>query len=157
MKELSGEVSIGRIRSNRRDDVISIELVDKSSGCRVVEIEMTPEAFGLAITGLSGLPCQFHLYQEAPVGKVREAKLEPVFVPGRPWNAPTKELEDRAAEAIRPYEVDGWEGRIEDAQNSKRRSDRPAPEGKIGSWYNVTFVRFVEPTGQPQEGEETTP
>lgn len=149
MKELPGKITISRIQSNRRDDMIAIKLVDESSGCRVIEIEMTPEVFSLAITGLSFLRCQFHLYQEAPVGKVREVKQEPVFVPDC-----NSKMRDRiATEAVEAHNVGGWKGRVEDAQNSHRVLQRPALGGKSGSWYNVTFIRFVEPELASQEEE----
>ena len=130
----AGKITITRQSRTTCGDSVCIELTDESSGTRVVEVEMTVENFGNAITNLALQPCEFQWYPEAPVGKVRETKTEIIQMPEGASYA--KDREALAKAAIAPFEVDGWVGYWRDALNHHRHTD--------GTMYSVGFHRFVD-------------
>lgn len=133
-KVLKGKVSINRTSSNYKDDYITIELTDDSSGCTVTNIEISMQEFALAVTGLSARPCEFEWYTNCPVGKRREIKTEIVEVP-------TYDTREVASKYLKPYEIDGWIGYVSDIGNMHRRV-QSAKDGWSG--FRVTFTRFVD-------------
>lgn len=130
IKPLAGKVTISRTSSNVDGDCVTITLIDESSSCQLVEVSMSMEAFGLAVTGLSRVECEYLLTAEN-AGKVRQVKTESVALPGGSGIRDKK----KAAEALAPYEVDGWKGRKEDLHN---------PHLISGGKASVTFIRFVD-------------
>jgi len=135
-KQHEGRIDIVRTRSNERDDFIQMRLRDVGSGSTVIEIQMTVEDFGLAITGLGGTPCAFNLLDVERVGKRREHKSVCVFVPeGQPHS-----IDTRIRTAIAGHETDGWKGNDADAKNWHRR----VVSSSIGISYDVQYTRFVD-------------
>jgi len=130
-KRLKGRVSISRAHGHA-DTYIHFEIVDDLSGCIVAELEMTPEDFGNAVTGMSMQPCVLEYYADCPAGKRREVKHEVVPVPSAFDRKNAKKF-------LKNFEVDGWIGSADDIGNHHRYV-----AGKKG--YNVTFVRFVDAT-----------
>jgi hypothetical protein len=130
---MKGKITITRTQNNREDPrIIHIQIEDGSSSARIIDLVMTPEDFGNAITGLVMQECEYQLTNADKVGKVREVKTEIVPVPVdwfiRGSGAPPA--------LLKPYEVDGWLGRAEDLTNSHNRT------GNGG--YRVVFVRYVD-------------
>lgn len=136
MKKAPCKVSISTFRGPGPDrHVIIVE--DESSGCRIAEVELTPENLIGALTGRGMVPAEATYYGLNRVGAVREVKTENVkWVQPRNANKP-EEIERLKEWAIRPHELDGWKGRLSDLGNPHHRN----PDGT----YSVTFVRFVTP------------
>jgi hypothetical protein len=139
---LKGQISIVRCNTGDRT-LVSIEVTDGLSGCRLLDVEMNPQDFGLALLGQGFMPCEFDFHEKCPVGKQHEHKQEDVFVPEHPY----KDREAAAAKALKPHEVDGWQGSTQDCYNGHRhvRIRELGPKGEEGGgWYQVTFRRYVD-------------
>jgi len=119
---------------------IQIGFEDESSGTRFLRATLSYEDFALALTGHSFTPCEFRLTADK-VGLIRQHKREPVFMADGEWAT----RDERAAEAVKVLEVDGWTGRAQNALNHHRLVKR---EGR-GAWYSVLFDRYVEPDEAP--------
>ncbi len=135
-RTFAGRITIGRSQSSHGPDTIRIEITDANNGVRVVEVSMTPDNFGRAITGLSYLECVGVLGQPELVNAQHELKQETVFVPDGDY----KLREKRAAEACKPFEIDGWKASVSDACNPHRWT-----KGRVegGHTYSVNFHRYV--------------
>jgi len=118
-------------------DYIQIEFIDESSHTRFLRATMSYEDFTRALTGRGEIPCEFSL-TAGRVGFIHQHKSEQVFIPDGEF-ATRKE---RAAEAVKAIEMDGWIGRGEDALNQHRLTKRE----NQGAWYSVTFVRYIKPS-----------
>lgn len=142
-KRLKGRLTISKPTTNQDGpDVVRIRLIDQSSYCELIEVEMEKSAFADALFSLGNVPCDYELATDCPVGKKREVKDQLVFIPEHHH----KDGPKTARAAIAPLETDGWRGRDDDAQNHHNRTQvKEPPKGKKGSWYHVTFIRFVDP------------
>lgn len=130
MKEnLEGKITFSR-PSGRDCDYINIELTDTKSGCILIEIRVPYAEFAQAITGLGHQPCNYDFYDSCPVGMVREVKTELVTKIGGYQRDLVK-----GKEAILPFEIDGWVGRVDDMFNHHRNK---------GEKQEVTFIRYVQ-------------
>jgi hypothetical protein len=125
---LNGKISITR----SSNDTISIELKDESSAITFLRAEMTPEAFGFAITGLGMQQCEFRYLQDDRIGKKLEVKTE--IVPC-PYMSPSNFVEC-IRDYVQPYEVDGWK--------AKSSLTNYNPHNRTSEGYRVTFKRYVE-------------
>ena len=133
MKKGIGQISIGRVSSNKEPySYISIQVVDSKSHTTFLQVAMSLEALGNAITGMSFQPCKFELYG-TNVGKTHEHKT--VFVPCDTRNIKT---DDAKQKVLAPYEVDGWQGRLSDLGNMHRYNTTPT------TGFTVTFERYVD-------------
>lgn len=135
-----GNISINRC-SGTDGYVCRIEINDGSSSCRIIEMELSFEALGQAITGLSFQPVKFNLYGSDHIGKKHEYKTELVKIQRDiiGWK-PDEDSLAKLSEALKPYEVDGWKARIDDAFNHHltRLTDDGCVEVTMG------FDRWVE-------------
>ena len=142
---MKGKLNISRTSNNSGDPkTIHIEIIDDISRIHFVDLWMTPEDFGQAVTGLSMQPCEFRHYP-AMVGKRHEVKTE--IVPFEGWRVKKEQRDSKEAEALKPFEVDGWKGRREDLYNGHKRVDR-AEGGQL-----VTFTRYVDPDQEATNGD----
>lgn len=107
-------------------DSYNISIDDDLSGCRVIEVKMTATQFAEAVTSLY-THCEFDLNVSGNVGKKHEWKKEYIAI----LNADKA----KAKQALKPFEVDGWVGRVNDLFNCHNRT-------KDG--YMVGFDRWVE-------------
>lgn len=136
-ENLKGRLIMSRALSNQEPhEFMSIVLTDAMSGTRVIEARMALDESTRALTSSNG-ECVFSLWGQK-AGMRREVKREKVFVPNGPYN----EREARAIAAIKPYEVDGWQGNESGAVN--HHNCRKYHDG--GADYTVSFIRFVEAT-----------
>lgn len=138
---LKGKISISAPYGGGTD-YIQIEIEDGSSHARFLCATMSYRDFTAAVVGRAGQPCEFELAAEQ-VGLIHQHKKEEVFVPDGEW-ATRKE---RAAEAVKALEIDGWVGRGDDALNQHRLAKRE----NQGAWYSVTFVRYIKPNNARKE------
>lgn len=133
---MNGQITISRPQRSDDRKYIQIEFHDGSSGVNFLTVRVDLADFAETLTGLARNPCEFELRPEL-VGKIHQHKEE--FVPCKERYVSNES--DRAiiaAEALEPFEVDGWKGRAGDLFNPHRRNQEGA---------RVTFVRYVEPSG----------
>lgn len=130
-----GFITISRILSNREDDTISITVIDAVSRCEFVEILVSVEDFGFAITGRSEVDCKVEFREKAPLGKRRETKVELIPEPKE-----YKEKPEEYVPLLAPFEVEGWKGQVDTLYNSHNSATGPNGE----SMRRVTFVRYVD-------------
>jgi len=128
-----GELSIGRVLYNDRDDYIRIALLDSKSSVEFLSVEISLENFAKCITGMANCPVQFGIRATDKIGKQLEVKHEVIEVPD---DHLMRESPGEIEKALAPYEVDGWKGRSRDALNFHNR----VSENK----YKVCFFRWVD-------------
>lgn len=129
MKTFKGKVSISRYSGGKKGHGISIELQDDSSHVKVFRLEMTPEAFGNAVTGFGYQDCTFDMWDTKLVGMQVETKTEYVE-----YDSYTRDIPKMQA-AVAVFEVDGWKATLEDLCNHHRKSNKG---------YLVGFRRYVK-------------
>lgn len=112
---------------------IHIELRDNLSRCQAVEITFTHANFARALMHQPA-SCKFE-WSPQNVGKTHEHKSE--VVPFNLTYDPEDETRVRAAVALKPFEKDGWVGRLEDLLNHRNRV-----KGEVEA-YQVHFHRYV--------------
>lgn len=112
---------------------VRIYVIDESSGCAVIEIDISHEQFGKAVTGRGDCECTMELTPEN-AGKKHEHKTEAV---AWKWSGHRNRDDDPTKDAaLAPFEVDGWRGSRSDLGNHHRQL-------RDGT-YNVTFHRYVD-------------
>jgi hypothetical protein len=136
---LKGMVTICRRSCSGEDATIALEITDDTSGGRLVDLVMSPEAFGNAVTGLGAQPCKYNLGRVELAGKIREAKEE--FVPEAVKHCKLSR-EEYALENCKPFMVDGWTPRGSHFGNS-HYYQRVGGQGG----YRVIFFRYVDAPG----------
>jgi hypothetical protein len=125
---MKGKISISRFTGFTSG--ISIEVQDDSSRVQVFRVELTPEAYGNAVSGHSYQECEFELGRVDLVGMSVEHKIELVTIKGHSFT------DEQKADAVAPFEIDGWIASKCDLGNHHKRV---RDEG-----YNVTFHRHVK-------------
>lgn len=128
MKTYNGKISIERFSGS--ESGVSIQLEDESSSTSVVNIVLTPEQFGEALSGLSGVDCIYELSSLKYVGKKREHKIENI-----PCKNPHEIKDDEVASILSDYEVDGWIARASDFKNHHHFHR---------GYVEVSFVRWID-------------
>lgn len=132
-KRLKGTIQISQALNSYDDETpIRLRIEDELSSSEVIEVRMSREALADALTGRGYNPCEFVLRPQV-CGMKREHKTEIVTMPK---NCKYKD-EKAAKKAMKPFEVDGWEGRISDCFNSHKLVDGSTNR------YKVSFVRHV--------------
>lgn len=134
MKSHGAKLTIARTSGGGEDQIV-VEVEDGPSGCRVLELKLTPADFALALTGRGLVGARMDFYDDCPVGRRREFKQETVtFQEGRT----IQETRRNVRAAVAAFEADGWEGRDEDCSNWHNC----LPDGRNA--FRVGFVRYVE-------------
>ncbi len=146
MKKLKGKITISRPTSSHAEPYVSITVIDELAGREAVSVEIELANFAEALTGLSRVPCKLEWNDSGVIGKIRETKTEPVFIPGKVYASNRDEI---ARNALANHETDGWTGSVSDATNHHRRIDRRSPEGLDGAWQSVHFERWVDAPEDP--------
>ncbi len=133
-------VSISRPSYHDGRSAISLRIEDRVSGCQIVEIEMTCEAFAEAITGLQS---RGGSAKWSPKYLLKRRELKNVFVP----TSDTFYSKEKRAEELdlrtKDICVDGWEihCRSDYGNMHKHSIDKDGNSG-----YTVGFIRFVDAT-----------
>ncbi len=136
-EKLRGKITVSRPQGNYHEPYVLIRVEDESSRCVMIDIEVPVAEFALAITGLSYQPCEFRLGAVDVAGWTRETKTEKVPFRSKVWDKRSDEWKQDAAEALRPFEVDGWSARGDDLGNGHRHNN--------DGTYSVSFSRHVPP------------
>lgn len=140
MKTLKGKLTITRVDGNVNESRMCIRVEDVLSGCEAVEVTCGIEAFAFALTAMASQPCDVEFNDSGVIGKKRETKEEVVHVPAHDYRG-----RDAAyAEALKPFEVDGWVARGGDLGNGHRRVKGGGTRPSGGESYRAVFWRWVE-------------
>jgi hypothetical protein len=141
-----GRLQISRTMSNRGPDVMSIEVVDDSSGVHFLRIDLTPHDLMCALTGRV-TSIEMEIRGAHLIGTISEHKTELVK-----WKAYSQKTDDRKGlddherspsvdKILAPFEIDGWRGSSSDLFNGHRSE---------GEFQRVGFHRYVDAkTGKP--------
>ena len=130
---LKGKITINRSYSDiDHPDVIVIELTDEISFTRFLEVKIGVAEFAKALTGASYTNCDFELRTDN-VGKKHEHKEEIVPV-GSVIYVPYTKRKATGEKLLKPFEVDGWKGNVDDLFNHHRHTSKG---------QRVTFHRYV--------------
>lgn len=127
----NGEISIGRSQN-----AVHIQIQDDTSRTLCIEIDISLADFGKVVTGGSS-KCIFVLRPDK-VGWQHEHKTENVPFDHYKYES-LERFEAAAKQALAPFEVDGWNGDLEDLSNMHCRS-KTKP-----TTYCVRFVRWLPP------------
>lgn len=148
-RKLKCRLHVGRLSGGGTPDEMRIEVSDELSNVHFLEIRLPPGDLMCAITARS-VVCEMTVRALHLVGTKSEVKEEEVKFD--PWSVRSgkerKGMEDSdpsasTVEALSPYEVDGWRGRVSDLFNGHRRSERKG-------FVKVSFHRFIDATtGKP--------
>lgn len=136
--KLLATLDIGRVTSNTEEDYIRIRVRDEVSGISFAELKLTLANLALALTGRGSIPCELETKNLENVGKRRETKRELIPILFDRWEL---KAEERAAESLKPHEVDGWRGSTYDLLNGKQHDSKTT----------VTFHRWVKQNGEDNE------
>jgi len=131
---MKGQITIGRPSYSDIDhpEVITIRFRDEASGTEFLEVDVPIASFARALTGLGHQDCEFEL-RPKNVGKRHEHKEE--IVPVTQSYIPHDKRKQIGASILKPFEVDGWKGQVDDLFNHHRHT----PKGQ-----RVVFHRYVD-------------
>lgn len=133
-KRYAGRLTISRVHSSHEGDYVEISLVDDTSHTQPVKIHVSLQAFAEALMGSGDRPCTFE-WRPSRVGKIHETRKQ--IVPYHGYYRHGSAEERRAkADALAPFEVDGWRGNPSDLGNMHRSLG----DGQ----YRVLFARYVD-------------
>lgn len=138
MIKCDGQISIGRLHGKGVDatNAIRIEVIDKTSGCRMVDISMGLQDFAECMTGLSLVPCAVEYNDSGLIGKTREHKKISVTIPKKFADLSRRDWTEEAyQEILGPFEIDGWKAYRDDLHNHHNYTTERT--------YTVLFVRYV--------------
>ena len=125
MLELKGKITIGRPQCSDGREVITIDVQDNSSRCRIVNLEMTYENFTKALTGQGYIDCDIDFNDSELIGKKKEHKTVKVPRMKGYERVNNKEIETHmvAYDNINQLFLDGWVPRYEDFNNHHKHTD----------------------------------
>jgi len=139
---LKGTFRVTRVTRGHGEDYINVEVVDELSGMPFVELSISPQQFGLGLTGVNA-SCEFKFSHVDRVGKIRQEKEERVKVDR---SSVSNDLHETLLMAAQPFCVDGWMPILRE-----KARYAPVETSAFEATYIVLFVRFVD-----AKGEETT-
>ena len=123
-----------------------IVIEDETSRTTVLELRLTGKQFAEALTGVVSTDIPATMFPKH-IGKVHEHKYEIVaWLPGRTkerWSSGRGPRTKKEAEALKPFEVDGWFGIHTDLRNHHRAVT--LEDGRRA--VRVAFHRYIDPTG----------
>jgi len=129
-KLFKGKITISRVYGGGHDPRIHIMITEDNSGIEFFDGIIPLDAFGALVTGASYQPIEFE-FRPDKVGWKAENKTE--LVPK--VDVCAKNKKELIAEALKPFEVDGWSARESDMENMHCR---------VGDKQRVVFSRHVQ-------------
>ena len=131
---MKGNITFSAVIHSSQGRSVRIQIEDKLSHTTFLEVTMSLESFALATIGnLGNVECEFDLHAQN-AGKKIEIKTEQVFLANAYFAT-----DEARAEAVKPFEVDGWKARDRDISNSHRYT-----QTDNGYMVKVVFSRFAE-------------
>lgn len=142
---LRGEVHIGQPHRGDGKRTVEIHVTDDASRVRFVVVECAYEEFVVALMQGTGA-CEIEVRGLEKLGTTREHKSEAV-----PWDMYVDRDRD-PAEALAPFEVNGWRANRDDLKNGHRcvKGDPPRQTVAFERW--VTTAQAA-PAQARSEGE----
>jgi hypothetical protein len=143
--KFKGKIRFGHLQNSQGPEydrcIITIE--DESSGVEVIEILGKLEDIGKAILTHREVNCEFEFESQNldVCGKVREhKKVEvPLHDTASYRYSNQEKWRKRCEKALKPFEIDGWKGRLADFDNGRNHTS-------TGCW--VSFTRYVDRIGE---------
>lgn len=133
MTDAKVTVMMSKANGGLSGDYWTLRIVDNASGILVVDVDLTLEQFARAIGHTVIDDAKASYGRLALVGMKHELKSKLV--------TPNQRIDlnwaVRLAEAVAPFEVDGWVARVDADPNPNRWTP--------GGFYSVTFDRWVAP------------
>lgn len=119
--------------------VIELQIEDRVSGVRFLEVRIALANFARLLTGQGCVAAMGEYAFMDSIGLIRETKTENVTIPTEYG----RKLTEEALTALRVFEVDGWVGYKDDLRNMHRHV-RTSEDRTMT--YAVSFTRFIQPT-----------
>lgn len=140
MRILNAKISIGMTHGGINEDApIRIAIQDKASRMRILSLQMTKEDFTEAALGSREVDCVVEMSDSPVIGMHLQHKEERIPLSKVPSAYGNRHK--AAAEAVRPFEVDGWRGCEDDYCN---------PHRHVSGTARVEFTRWIsQETGLP--------
>lgn len=101
---LQGNITISR----GSNDVIRIEIEDKASGIRFVNVKITPEQLGLLVTGRSFIPCEMEVRSLQYLGKTYVSERRSLTVPQTTFKSYFFDKNELSAYLVENAQEDSW-------------------------------------------------
>lgn len=128
-------ITISRVSYNKGDDYISISVEERESCLEIIDIKISFEDFGKAITGLSMQPCKAKLNTNPNINKTREHKIEIVDF----LKYPVYDInENQFSKCVKSIEVDGWKASYASFKNTRYTQVKDTQNS-----YYVNFERWI--------------
>ena len=147
-KVTKGKVTISCRSSTKSGRCIGIEIIEEESGALVCDLELTPESFGEAVTGLARQECSIRWDPDhlKLLGLVREHTSAKIEIPDMLDRATVRDNEE-VAQSMKHMTDEGWRPRWDDFTNHHMSSHE---DGK--RFARVCFERHV-----PKEAKDVQP
>ena len=110
MIKRAGFISITSTDKGGEEPCVHLRVLDAVSGQAAADTFISMKDLALALTGQARIPCTLSIGER--VGLTRETKFEALVFSGK--DAPSN---DQMEQAIKQYEIDGWQGNRTDAKN----------------------------------------
>jgi hypothetical protein len=134
----AGSLQISHPTNSIGEGSVNIRITDDLSLDVIVDIQCSIGDFAEALFSRYTNPCTFTLPGVSVVGKKYECKTEKVFVKTKSYD---KAIKARAIrKAVASFEVGGWRGRDEDADNGHKTVGQTAD----GYFSMVSFHRYTD-------------
>ncbi len=150
MKKFDGKISISRFTSNHAPySGIHLEIIDSISHLHLLDVEISSEEFGNAVTGLGYRPCKCELNPNTDlIGKREEHKTVQIDISDLGaislFDKRGEKFQNLVTKLAEPYSFDGWlPFVVETCVNHHHMSHK---DGKV--FYAVHFHRFVDNNGE---------
>ncbi len=131
-KEYQGFISLGRVHGSGKDDEVWIEVADAGNRIEFLCLKISLADLASLITQEANVSCRFALRGIQEIGKQIEHKTEIVSYQSF---GPRKDAKTAKETALKPFEVDGWRGHLDDLGNMHCQID--------SNHYRVAFHRYV--------------
>lgn len=139
MQTFQGRIRLsGARQGSDSDKFVFIDLVDDSSGMRLIEIKIPKSAAAEVFFANQEVQCSYDWNEKCLMGHREEHKVEKVFV----QKGHSCRDEKVAAKLVKHFEKDGWKANLRDLNNPHRWSCEA--EGG-GHYVSVGFVRYIKP------------
>lgn len=135
---LKGKLSIGRYANGTSNGECFITIEDELSGVKFLQLELSAEMLGRAITGLSMVDCEFELKSAALVGMEVQRKSESVVI-----DMPRHRFEELSFSraAAEPFLIDGW--KLSMTEHSRLERVGKTDDGRL--MIRLDFHRHIQP------------
>ena len=134
-KTYNGQLTIRY--SHGIEEGVIVSVMDEVSRTRAIEVIISFEEFGRALSSAAKRPCTFEYGKEAYIGKKKpEHKFEVVELP----HSVIHKSQARVKKLLAPYEIDGWKACYHDVYNPHNHQGRYNADSAM---VRIGFRRWV--------------